>query len=247
MRVPYNDIESIRQIAQHNQDVVAVLTEVVQGEGGIHVARVEYLRALRQLCDEKQWLLMIDEVQSGMGRTGRWFAHQHSGIQPDVMPLAKGLGSGVPIGACLARGTAARLFKPGNHGTTLGGGPLVSVAALTTLNVMEEEGLLAHAERMGKMLRDGFSEGLAGIKEVVEIRGQGLMLGIELVKDRQTKEPAPEATAQLLEGTREHGLLIGKGGLYNNVIRLSPMLNISKADVDDAARILDQSFAEIQL
>jgi acetylornithine/N-succinyldiaminopimelate aminotransferase len=217
VRVPYNDIESIRQIAQHNQDVVAVLTEVVQGEGGIHVARVEYLRALRQLCDEKQWLLMIDEVQSGMGRTGRWFAHQHSGIQPDVMPLAKGLGSGVPIGACLARGTAARLFKPGNHGTTFGGGPLVSVAALTTLNVMEEEGLLAHAERMGKMLRDGFSEGLAGIKEVVEIRGQGLMLGIEL--DR--------FCGGLVKQALEAGMLINVTN--DTVIRLLPPLIIDEA------------------
>jgi acetylornithine aminotransferase len=160
--VPYNDIESIRQIAQHNQDVVAVLTEVVQGEGGINVARAEYLQALRQLCDEKQWFLMIDEVQSGMGRTGKWFAHQHAGIQPDVMPLPKGLGSGVPIGACLARGAAAQLFKPGNHGTTFGGGPLVSVAALTSLNVMQEEGLLAHAERLGKILRNGFNQAPPG-------------------------------------------------------------------------------------
>ena len=162
VRVPYNDIESIRQIAQHNQDVVAVLTEVVQGEGGINVARAEYLQALRQLCDEKQWFLMIDEVQSGMGRTGKWFAHQHAGIQPDVMPLPKGLGSGVPIGACLARGAAAQLFKPGNHGTTFGGGPLVSVAALTSLNVMQEEGLLAHAERLGKILRNGFNQAPPG-------------------------------------------------------------------------------------
>ena len=130
IRVPYNDIEAIRAIAQHNKDVVAVLTEVVQGEGGIVAARADYLRALRELTTQKQWLLMIDEVQSGIGRTGKWFAHQWAGISPDVMPLAKGLGSGVPIGACLAKGVAAQLFKPGNHGTTFGGGPLASVAAL---------------------------------------------------------------------------------------------------------------------
>jgi acetylornithine/N-succinyldiaminopimelate aminotransferase len=217
VRVPYNDIESIRQIAQHNQDVVAVLTEVVQGEGGINVARTEYLQALRQLCDEKQWFLMIDEVQSGMGRTGKWFAHQHAGIRPDVMPLAKGLGSGVPIGACLARGTAAQLFKPGNHGTTFGGGPLVSVAALTTLNVMQEEGLLAHAERMGKILRAGFNQALAGVKEVVEIRGQGLMLGIEL--DR--------FCGALVKQALDTGILINVTN--DTVIRLLPPLIIDEA------------------
>jgi acetylornithine/N-succinyldiaminopimelate aminotransferase len=160
---------------------------------------------------------MIDEVQSGMGRTGKWFAHQHAGIQPDVMPLAKGLGSGVPIGACLARGAAAQLFKPGNHGTTFGGGPLVSVAALTTLNVMQEEGLLAHAERLGKILRDGFNQALAGIKEVVEIRGQGLMLGIEL--DR--------FCGALVKQALDAGILTNVTN--DTVIRLLPPLIIDEA------------------
>jgi acetylornithine aminotransferase len=217
VRVPYNDIESIRQIAQHNQDVVAVLTEVVQGEGGINVARIEYLQALRQLCDEKQWLLMIDEVQSGLGRTGKWFAHQHAGIKADVMPLAKGLGSGVPIGACLARGTAAQLFKPGNHGTTFGGGPLVSVAALTTLNVMQEEGLLAHAAHIGKLVKDGFTQALMGVAGVVEVRGQGLMLGIEL--DR----PCGALVKQALDA----GILTNVTN--DTVVRLLPPLVMDEA------------------
>ena len=180
IRVPYNDIEAIRQIATHNNDVVAVLTETLQGEGGIHEARIDYLKALRALCDDKQWLLMIDEVQSGMGRTGKWFCFEHAGIVPDVMPLAKGLASGVPIGACLARGAAAHVFKPGNHGTTFGGGPLVSVAALTTLRVMEEEGLLENAAMMGELIMDGFRNALDGVAGVKDIRGHGLMIGVEL-------------------------------------------------------------------
>ena len=180
IRVPYNDIEAIRAIAQHNSDVVAVLTEVVQGEGGIVAARADYLQQLRELTTQKQWLLMIDEVQSGIGRTGKWFAHQWAGIVPDVMPLAKGLGSGVPVGACLAKGVAAKVFRPGNHGTTFGGGPLVSVAALRTLEIMEEEGLLANAAKMGELMQNGFRVSLAGVAGVKEIRGMGLMMGIEL-------------------------------------------------------------------
>ena len=180
IRVPYNDIEAIRAIAQHNSDVVAVLTEVVQGEGGIVAARADYLKQLRELSTQKQWLLMIDEVQSGIGRTGKWFAHQWAGIVPDVMPLAKGLGSGVPVGACLAKGVAAKVFRPGNHGTTFGGGPLVSVAALRTLEIMEEEGLLANAAKMGELMQNAFRVSLAGVAGVKEIRGMGLMMGIEL-------------------------------------------------------------------
>ena len=180
IRVPYNDIDAIRAIAQHNNDVVAVLAEVVQGEGGIVSARADYLQQLRELTTQKQWLLMIDEVQSGIGRTGKWFAHQWAGISPDVMPLAKGLGSGVPIGACLAKGVAAKVFKPGNHGTTFGGGPLVSVAAFRTLEIMEEEGLLANAAKMGELMQHEFKSSLAGVGGVIEIRGMGLMMGIEL-------------------------------------------------------------------
>src|SRR5260221_7456968 len=161
LRVPYNDFAAVERLAD-NASIVAVLTEVLQGEGGINVASAEYLRKLRELCDRRQWLLMIDEVQSGIGRTGKWFAHQWSGIVPDVMTLAKGLGSGVPIGACLARGAAAKVFKPGNHGTTFGGGPLVCVAALTTMHVIERDGLLAHAAKMGEVVMGGLARELGG-------------------------------------------------------------------------------------
>jgi acetylornithine/N-succinyldiaminopimelate aminotransferase len=226
IRVPYNDIEAIRQIATHNHDVVAVLSEVLQGEGGIIPARVEYLQSLRKLCDEKQWLLMIDEVQSGIGRTGKWFCFQHAGIIPDVMPLAKGLGSGVPIGACLAHGAAAQLFKPGNHGTTFGGGPLVSVAALTTLIVMEEDGLLDNAARMGEIIRNGLKQALAGVAGVRDIRGQGLMMGIEL--DRPCGD--------LVNAALENGLLINVTA--DTVIRLLPPLIIKPAQAEQIVEIL---------
>jgi acetylornithine aminotransferase len=179
LRVPYNDIAAVERLAD-NASIVAVLMEVLQGEGGINVASSDYLRKMRELCDRKQWLLMIDEVQSGIGRTGKWFAHQWAGIVPDVMPLAKGLGSGVPIGACLARGAAAKVFKPGNHGTTFGGGPLVSVAALTTLEIIEKDGLLQHAARMGEIVMSGLKRELDSVAGVKEIRGMGLMIGVEL-------------------------------------------------------------------
>ncbi len=226
VRVPYNDMESIRQIAQHNSDVVAVLTEVVQGEGGIQLARIEYLKDVRQLCAEKQWLLMIDEVQSGIGRTGAWFAHQHAGIAPDVMTLAKGLGSGVPIGACLASGTAAQLFKPGNHGTTFGGGPLVSVAALTTLEVMQEERLLANASEVGAHLMARLSEALRGVPGVVEVRGMGLMIGIELNRP----------CADLVRRGLDAGLMINV--THDSVVRLLPPLVIKKPEADYLVDVL---------
>jgi len=179
LRVPYNDFGAIERLSEH-PSVVAVLLEVLQGEGGVHVADHDYLRKVRELCDRRQWLLMIDEVQSGIGRTGKWFAHQWAGIVPDVMTLAKGLASGVPIGACLARGVAAGVFRPGNHGTTFGGGPLVSVAALTTLEVIEKDGLLANAARQGEAIVQGLAGELAGVAGVKEIRGKGLMIGVEL-------------------------------------------------------------------
>ena len=179
LRVPYNDFAAIERLAD-NASVVAVLMEVLQGEGGIHVADAQYVRQVRALCDKRKWLLMIDEVQSGIGRTGKWLAHQWVGIVPDVVTLAKGLASGVPIGACLARGEAAKVFKPGNHGTTFGGGPLVSVAASTTLDVIEKDGLMANAERVGRVIREGLERELSGVAGVKEIRGKGLMLGIEL-------------------------------------------------------------------
>lgn len=226
VRVPYNDIEAIRQVAQHHGNVVAVLAEVIQGEGGVTEARADYLRELRAVCDQQQWLLMIDEVQSGIGRTGKWFSYQHAGIVPDVLPLAKGLGSGVPIGACLARGAAAHVFKPGNHGTTFGGGPLVSVAALTTLDIMEEEGLLDNAARVGELIRNGLAAGLRDTAGLVDIRGQGLMLGVEL--DR----PCAEITHLALE----KGLLVNV--TQENVIRLLPPLVYTPAQGEKLVDIL---------
>ena len=218
IRVPYNDFDAVKAIASHNKDVVAVLTEVVQGEGGIVEARADYLRQLRELCTQKEWFLMIDEVQSGIGRTGKWFAHQWAGVTPDVMPLAKGLGSGVPIGACLARGVAANVFKPGNHGTTFGGGPLASVAAMRTLEIMEEEGLLANAANMGAIVKNGFKEALHGVAGVKEIRGMGLMLGIEL--DR----PCGEIVTRALDA----GMLTNV--TQDSVIRLLPPLIINEVE-----------------
>lgn len=218
VRVPYNDIEAIRQVAQHNKQVVAVLLEMIQGEGGIHLADDQFQRDLRALCDEKGWLLMTDEVQCGIGRTGKWFGFQHSGIRPDVVTLAKGLGSGVPVGACLAGGRAAGLFGPGNHGSTFGGNPLAMRAAKTTVDILERDQLLAHADRMGRSIRDDLRARIGDLAEVVDIRGRGLMIGIEL--DRPCGE--------LVGLAREAGLLINVTA--DTVVRLLPSLNISAAD-----------------
>jgi acetylornithine aminotransferase len=217
LRVPYNDLGAVERLSEH-PSVVAVLLEVLQGEGGIHVADLDYLRKLREICDRRQWLLMIDEVQSGIGRTGKWFAHQWAGIVPDVMPLAKGLGSGVPIGACLARGVAAQVFKPGNHGTTFGGGPLVSVAALATLEAIEKEGLLANAARQGEAIMQGLARELSGVAGVKEIRGKGLMIGVEL--DR----PCGDLVRRGLEA----GIVINVTA--DKVIRLLPPLVFGDAE-----------------
>ncbi len=194
VRVPFNDAEAVARLAEYHQNIVAVLVEPYQGEGGVNIPQAEYLAELRRICDANQWLLMLDEVQTGIGRTGQWFAFQHAGILPDVMALAKGLGSGVPIGACLARGTAAQTFTPGKHGSTFGGGPLACRAALTTLQVIEEEGLLDNAERIGAFLRRDLGERLAELPGVIEIRGQGLMIGIAL--DRPCGELVAQALAQ---------------------------------------------------
>jgi acetylornithine/N-succinyldiaminopimelate aminotransferase len=225
LRVPYNDIGAIERLAD-NQSVVAVLLEVLQGEGGIHVASAEYLRKVRELCDRRQWLLMIDEVQSGVGRTGKWFAHQWAGIVPDVMTLAKGLGSGVPIGACLARGAAAKVFKPGNHGSTFGGGPLVSVAVLTTLEVIEKDGLLAQAQQMGEVIQGGLRRELAGTAGVKEVRGMGLMIGVEL--DRPCGDLVRRALAA--------GLVMNVTA--ERVVRLLPPLVIEEAQAKSLVAIL---------
>ncbi|RIX46797.1 MAG: aspartate aminotransferase family protein [Rhodocyclales bacterium GT-UBC] len=218
VRVPYDDLAAIKAVAEHNHSVVAVMLEIIQGEGGIHLASIEYQRALRQLCDEHGWLLICDEVQCGMGRTGKWFGYQHAGIQPDIATLAKGLGSGVPIGACLAGGKAAGLFGPGNHGSTFGGNPLVSTAALTTIDVIEQDGLLANAERIGALIRQLSAEALGGVKGVVDIRGHGLMIGIEL--DRPCGELVGKALAA--------GLLINVTA--DKVVRFLPPLIFSEQD-----------------
>jgi acetylornithine/N-succinyldiaminopimelate aminotransferase len=224
VRVPYNDLDAIRQVAERNQDVVAVLVEPIQGEGGIRTLDIHYLEQLRQICDQQGWLLMLDEVQCGLGRTGKWFAHQHTGILPDVMTLAKGLGSGVPIGACLAAGKAAGTFKPGNHGSTFGGNPLACTAALTTLEIMEHDKLLAHATAIGDFLMQGFRERFRQIPGVVSIRGQGLMIGIELNKP----------CGDLVRRTLAHGLLTNVTA--DNVIRLLPALIFTQ---EEAQQLLD--------
>ena len=219
VRVPYNDAAAVKQAGEVNRNIVAVLVEVLQGEGGIYVADLEYVRFLRRICDEKGWLLMIDEVQSGVGRTGKWLAFQHAGILPDVVTLAKGLGSGVPIGACVAAGRAKGVFKPGNHGSTFGGGPLACAAGLATLAAMESEGLLDNATRMGELIRQGFRDALGGAPGVVDVRGMGLMIGIEL--DR----PCGDLVKQALEA----GLLINVTA--ERVLRLLPPLIIREAEV----------------
>ena len=230
VRVPFDDLAAVENIAANN--VVAVLLEPIQGEGGINVAHPEYLQGLRRICDERGWLLMFDEIQCGLGRTGYWFACQHAGVKPDVMTLAKGLGSGVPIGACLATGPAAGVFKPGNHGSTFGGNPLACTAALTTLAVIEEEGLLHRAAALGEKLRADFAGSLAGQAGVVSIRGDGLMIGIEL--DR----PCGELVARALE--RE--LLINVTA--ERVVRLLPALVFTDKDAQELVSILSTLISE---
>ena len=219
-RVPFGDIEAIRQVAEHNKSVVAVLVEVVQGEGGINVLPPDFLVGLRQICDAHGWLLMLDEVQTGIGRTGTWFGFQHSGVVPDVMALAKGLGSGVPIGACLARGEAAEVFKPGSHGSTFGGNPLACATALATLNIIEEENLLENVQVRGEAIRSGLRQVLANVPGVVDIRGEGMMIGIEL--DRPCGE--------LVGVARDAGVLINVTA--DTVIRLVPPLIYGEAEVN---------------
>jgi acetylornithine/N-succinyldiaminopimelate aminotransferase len=226
VRVPLNDIAAIEKATDGNPNVVAVFLEVIQGEGGVNPARVEYLQALRRLCDERDWLLMLDEVQCGIGRTGKWFAHQWAGIRPDVMPLAKGLGSGVPIGAVVCGPRAANVFGPGNHGTTFGGNPLAMRAGVETLRIVEEDGLLENAAAVGQTLRSALERQLAGLPGVIEIRGQGLMLGIELARP----------CGELLTRAMQAGLLISVTA--DRVVRLVPPLILTRADAERIAEIL---------
>ena len=226
IRVPLNDLDALKKATEGNKNVVAVFFETIQGEGGVNPMRIEYLQQVRQLCDQREWLLMIDEVQCGMGRTGKWFAHQWAGIKPDVMPLAKGLGSGVPIGAVVAGPKAANIFQPGNHGTTFGGNPLAMRAGVETIRIMEEDGLLENAARVGAHLKGALARELGGLKGVTEIRGQGLMIGIELAKP----------CGVLTQRAAEKGLLISVTA--ENVIRLVPPLILTQAEADEVVGLL---------
>jgi len=222
-RVPYNDLAAVATVAEHNKNVVAVLVEPYQGEGGVNIPQTEYLAGLRKLCDQHGWLLMLDEVQCGIARSGKWFAFQHTEIMPDVMTLAKGLGSGVPIGACLVTASAMDVFKPGNHGSTFGGNPLACAAALATLATIEQDRLRENALSMGALIRDGLKAALNGMPGVVEIRGQGLMIGIELDK------PCGDLVKHAL-ALQPDGLLINVTS--DKVVRLLPPLIISRTEAD---------------
>ena len=226
IQVPYNDLAAVREAGDREPRVTAVLLEVLQGEGGIRPSDTEYLRSLRALCTERGWLMMIDEVQSGIGRTGKWFAHQWAGIEPDVITLAKGLAGGVPIGAMLARGPAAGVFTPGSHGTTFGGGPLACAAGLAVLDAIEKEGLLDNAERIGEYLKQALASALAGLPGVTEVRGRGLMLGVELAR------PCGILALRAMEA----GLLINV--TRDKVIRLLPPLILTQDEADQIVGIL---------
>ena len=220
-RVPYDDIQAIEEIAKNNSSVVAVLVEPVQGEGGVNIPADDYLNRIREICDQHEWLMMLDEIQTGMGRTGKMFSHQHNDCLPDVMTLAKGLGNGMPIGACLARGAAAEVFAPGSHGSTFGGNPLACRVGLSVLDVIESSNLVERAAMLGARMRAGFEEKLGGLEGVTEIRVSGLMVGIEL--DR----PCGELVALALE----QGLLINVTA--ESVVRLLPPLIISDEICDE--------------
>lgn len=222
VRVPFDDLEAVRRVAANNRNVVAILVELIQGEGGINVCSPDYLAGLRAICDENHWLLMLDEVQSGTGRTGKWFAFQHSGVKPDIVTLAKGLGNGVPIGVCLAAGDAARLFTPGKHGSTFGGNPLACAAGLETLAIIEEDGLMHNAVDIGSFLCNTLRERLAGTQGVTDVRGVGLLIGIELAV------PCGDLVARALLS----GLLINVTA--DTVVRLLPPLIYTRAE----ARVL---------
>jgi acetylornithine/N-succinyldiaminopimelate aminotransferase len=225
-RVPFDDLAAVRKVAENNRNVVAVLVELIQGEGGINICHADYLHGLREICDDYGWLLMLDEVQSGVGRTGKWFAFQHSGVRPDVATLAKGLASGVPIGACIAAGPAAGVFKPGNHGSTFGGNPFACAAALATLDIIENDHLMANAVAMGELIAERFRATLAAVAGVREVRNKGLMIGIEL------EHPCDELVMNALAA----GLLINVTNDY--VIRLLPPLVISRAEAEQVVAML---------
>jgi acetylornithine aminotransferase len=220
VRVPFGSVEAVSALAAHHKNIVAVLVEPYQGEGGVQIPQTDYLVQLRRICDAQEWLLMLDEVQTGVGRSGKWFAFQHSNILPDVMTLAKGLGSGIPIGACLAQGIAAETFTPGKHGSTFGGNPFACTAALTTLDIIESEGVLAHVVELGAFIRSRLAEQLQGVAGVVEIRGQGLMIGIELNRP----------CADLVKHALAEKLLINVTN--DTVVRLLPPLIMKREEAE---------------
>jgi acetylornithine aminotransferase len=237
VRIPYNDLEALHTVAGHNKNIVAVLVEPIQGEGGVNVPDERYLAQLRAACDRHGWLLMLDEVQTGMARTGKWFAHQHGALRPDVLTLAKGLANGVPLGACLAAGVAAHVFKPGSHGSTFGGNPLACAAAGATLQVIEEESLLDNAQRMGELIRNGLRERLIAASGIRDIRGKGLMIGVEL--DR----PCTALVTRALE----RGVLLNVTA--DNVVRLLPPLILQSPEahllIDTVADLIHAFLGEL--
>ena len=226
VRAPLDDLDAIRGIAAHNGNVVAVLIEPIQGEGGINVARMDYLRGLAEICDMNEWLFIADEIQCGVGRSGKWFVYQHAGVMPDVVPLAKGLAGGVPVGACVVGRRAKGVFKPGNHGSTFGGNPLAMTGVVTTIDAMKEQGLLANADRVGRVIRDGLAGELAGVAGLKQIRGLGLMIGVEL--DRPC--------AGLVKIGLERGLVFNVTA--ESVIRLLPPLVMSEGEARQVVSIL---------
>ena len=225
-RAAFDDMASLTTVADNNPNICAVFVEPIQGEGGIRVASAKYLQQLREFCDQRGWLLMLDEVQTGNGRTGKYFYYQHSGITPDVVTTSKGLGNGVPIGACLAHGEAAELMQPGNHGSTFGGNPLACAAALATINTLQDENLSDRAAELGDRIMAGFKTALADVEHVVEIRGKGCMIGIELNKPCKSLFPAAMAQGLIINVTAD------------SVIRLLPPFIMTDDEADQVVAIL---------
>ncbi len=234
VRVPFDDLDAIRAAAAQHDDIVAILVEPIQGEGGICPPSPDYLPGLRALCDTHNWLLMFDEIQCGMGRTGQWFAHQHTTIKPDVMSVAKALGNGFPVGACLARGGAAQLMQPGNHGTTYGGNPLASRVALEVISIMREENLLERATLLGDLISTTLREQLADNPLFVEVRGQGLMIGVVFNQD-------PTAVR---DAAIDEGLLLVPAG--QNTLRLLPAYTLSEDDALEIAHRLSRAANRVE-
>ena len=232
VRVPLNDLDAVRALAEHDTSIAAVMIEPIQGEGGINVARLEYLRGLKEICDRHDWLFISDEVQCGLGRTGKWFVYQHAGLMPDVVPLAKGLAGGVPVGACVAGGRAKGVFKPGNHGSTFGGNPLAMAALVCTLETIRGDGLLANAELVGRVIRDGLAAALKGVAGVREIRGMGMMIGVELERP----------CSALVKMALDRGLVINV--THDNVVRMLPPLVMNESEGRQVVSILAPLVAE---